>query len=360
MINRVLIALILAVSTVLLSLAHAVNNQGAQQQGDQFLDGIGETSLVARYVLNGNAEDSSRNQFHARAPRKRRDVRRGGTAEGPAADGRRQPPPASRECADGRGHDQRDRLAVPADRRHRARLRLRPRRVEPAVRRGDRAGFRAAIVQGGAVRGETTPKSVLENQWVHVAVVLDPARRGLAAYLDGAKAGEATGVAVNAAQIVNQAADAPNRLFIGRSQNDSEPTLHGRLRDLRIYRVALTDQQVSAIRTNGLPGRQTTGRRGAPPPVISTEDIPKDSPLASRLQHVPDITVETTVGMLPRLPATIPATYRDGRGLSDVRRGARRAGHLAVADRQQRGRRRPVRTRSPARCRARRSSRRRR
>jgi hypothetical protein len=71
---------------------------------------------------------------------------------------------------------------------------------------------------------------------------------------------------------------------------------------------------VSAIRTNGLPGRQTTGRRDAPPPVISTENIPKDSPLASRLQHVPDITVETTVGILPRLPATIPATYRDGRG----------------------------------------------
>ena len=37
----------------------------AQQGGDQFLDGIGETGLVARYVLNGNVEDSSRNQFHA-------------------------------------------------------------------------------------------------------------------------------------------------------------------------------------------------------------------------------------------------------------------------------------------------------
>src|SRR4051812_35993261 len=64
MIRRLLIALALVVSTVLLSLAHAVH-QGAQQAGDQFLDGIGETGLVARYVLNGNAEDSSRNQFHA-------------------------------------------------------------------------------------------------------------------------------------------------------------------------------------------------------------------------------------------------------------------------------------------------------
>ena len=33
--------------------------------GDQFLDGIGETALVARYVFNGNAEDRSRNNLHA-------------------------------------------------------------------------------------------------------------------------------------------------------------------------------------------------------------------------------------------------------------------------------------------------------
>ena len=37
----------------------------AAQGGDQFLDGIGETALVARYLFNGNAEDSSRNHFHA-------------------------------------------------------------------------------------------------------------------------------------------------------------------------------------------------------------------------------------------------------------------------------------------------------
>jgi hypothetical protein len=38
---------------------------GVAQGGDQFLDGIGETALVARYVCNGNTEDSSRNHFHA-------------------------------------------------------------------------------------------------------------------------------------------------------------------------------------------------------------------------------------------------------------------------------------------------------
>ena len=33
--------------------------------GDQFLDGIGETALVARYVFDGNVEDSSRHNRHA-------------------------------------------------------------------------------------------------------------------------------------------------------------------------------------------------------------------------------------------------------------------------------------------------------
>ena len=63
MIMRVLFASLLIVSTVLIASTRAVDRGG--QSGDQFLDGIGETSLVARYLLNGNAEDSSRDHFHA-------------------------------------------------------------------------------------------------------------------------------------------------------------------------------------------------------------------------------------------------------------------------------------------------------
>src|SRR5688500_13866318 len=63
MITRVLLASLLTVSTALMALTHAVGQAG--QGGDQFLDGIGETGLVARYVLDANAEDSSRNHFHA-------------------------------------------------------------------------------------------------------------------------------------------------------------------------------------------------------------------------------------------------------------------------------------------------------
>jgi uncharacterized protein len=62
MMARVLFALLLAVSTVLIALAHAV--QESVHGGDQVLDGIGETGLVVRYPLAVNAENASRNQFH--------------------------------------------------------------------------------------------------------------------------------------------------------------------------------------------------------------------------------------------------------------------------------------------------------
>ena len=72
------------------------------------------------------------------------------------------------------------------------------------------------------MRGETTAKPIVENQWVHVAVVLDPASRVLTAYLDGAKVGEAANVAVNATQVVAAAERAANRLFLGKSQEDTD------------------------------------------------------------------------------------------------------------------------------------------
>ena len=168
------------------------------QGGDQFLDGIGETALVARYVFAANTEDSSRNHFHAT-------LRGSGAAfvEDPRFGralelvGQRQPRPASRQRPGRRRHDQRHGLVVPADRRVRALLRFRAERVDQALRGGD--GGRLPRV--GRLRRDAcarpTAAAVPVNQWIHVAVVLDPARRVLTTYLDGARVGQATNVAVD-------------------------------------------------------------------------------------------------------------------------------------------------------------------
>lgn len=48
------------------------------------------------------------------------------------------------------------------------------------------------------------------------------------------------------------------------------------------------------------------------PEEISTADIPRESAFEASLVNVPDVTVETIVGTLPRLPPSVPATFAGG------------------------------------------------
>ena len=316
--RRVFLPLLLALTTIVAVVAtnEAQNpSQTAQntgQGGDQFLDGIGETALVARYQFNGNAEDSSRNQLHATV--------RGADAvyidDGPrkvlllTGAGSHVVLPAHALAGE-------DAIAVVGW------LYLPTRASGPVFDFGqgpttrlfavvDAQGFRASAVVGGQVRGTTPARPLVENQWTHFAVVLDPASRVLTAYIDGARVGQATDVNVTPAQLVPQGSTT-NRLFLGRAQDDKAPTLHGRFRDVRLYRIALGDEPVATIRRNALAAAQSAQGRGrGAAPEISTANIPRESPFAGRLAAVPDITVETTVGMMPRLPPMVPAAYVSG------------------------------------------------
>lgn len=309
--HRILIALSLVVSTIVVAVAQ--NPQNVTQGGDQFLDGIGETGLIARYVFNGSAEDSSRNQLHATLR---------GTSPVFVEDGTRRvlllTGDGSYVQLPAEALDGEDAIAVVGW------LYLPTRASGPVFDFGqntasrlfavvDAQGFRATAVVDGQVKGTTTPKVVVENQWTHFAVVLDPASRVLTTYIDGVRAAQATDVAVTPDQLVPPSLST-NRLFIGRTQDDSAPTLHGRFRDLRLYRIALGDEPIATIRRNAIAATQTAqGRgRGGAPAEISTANIPRESPFAARLVTVPDVTVDTVVGMLPMLPTTIPATYAGG------------------------------------------------
>jgi DUF1680 family protein len=134
--------------------------------------------------------------------------------------------------------------------------------------------------------------------------------------------GQATGVTASATEIADATSASANRLFLGRAQEDEAPTLHARLHDVRIYRVALADEQAATIHANALALGQSARGRGrgrAARPVISTDAIPDEWTLAARLSHLPDITVETVVGTLPRLPHTVRPVYRGNAEGPDVR-----------------------------------------
>lgn len=310
--SRTALSLLLTLSMIVAVVARtATQNAQASQGGDQFLDGIGETSLIARYAFNGNVEDASRNQLHA--------TLRGTDGifvdDGPrrvlllTGAGSHVELPSGALAGE-------DALAVTGW------LYLPTRASGPVFDFGhsadthlfafvDADGFRASALVDGTVRGATAPKPIVENQWTHFAVVLDPAAGVLTTYVDGMRAGQASGVTVTPADLVPSSAS-DNRLFLGRSQDEATPTLHGRLRDVRLYRIALGDAPIANIHRNALTTQQTRGRGRGARPEISTANIPTRSPFATRLTHVADVTVETVVGMMPMLPPTIPATYVGG------------------------------------------------
>lgn len=306
MLTRIFFASLLTLSTLIPTGAAGIRTQ----EGDQFLDGIGETALIARYVLNGTLEDASRNQFHA-------------TLQGSGSSFVDDEQFRQALLLTGDGSHLRlpdhalageDTISVagwvflPTDARGPVfDFGQSPSRNISAV--ASREGIRASVVMNGAVAAVAATMKIVENQWIHFAVVLDPATGVLKAYLDGARVAQSTDVAPNATAVFGQASGGSNRLYIGRSQDEAAASLHARLRDFRIYRIALTDEQVWTIRRNAMAGQQARGR-GAPAPVISTEAIPNVSSLASRLDGVPDIEVETIVGTLPRLPSEVAATYR--------------------------------------------------
>jgi hypothetical protein len=221
-------------------------------------------------VFNGNAEDSSRNQLHATVSGP------GGVfvEDGPrkvlllTGDGSYAQLPASALSGE-------DAVAVVGW------LYLPTRASGPVFDFGqgsatrlfafvDAQEFRAAAVVDGQARGETEAKPVVENQWVHFAVVLETASRVLTTYIDDMRAGQATNVDVTLAQLLPQASPA-NRLFLGRAQDDRAPTLHGRLRDLRLYRIVLGDEPVATIRRNALAAALPARDRAAPPEIDTAE-----------------------------------------------------------------------------------------
>src|SRR5688572_7206448 len=63
--NRLLNATVPALTSLLIALFAQQPATAQNEGGDQFLDGIGETALNARYVLNGNTTDRSRNNHQA-------------------------------------------------------------------------------------------------------------------------------------------------------------------------------------------------------------------------------------------------------------------------------------------------------
>jgi len=289
--------------------------------GDQFLDGIGETALIARYVFDGNGEDWSRNNFHAAVKGDKaayvEDSRFGSVLSLPGGrqGGYVQIPGQVlmgvdsisvtgwvyvRDTASGQrffdfGQDTRRNFFCT------------PIGDDPS------RGTRARITAAGRA-GELGPQAprIATKKWVHLAVVLDADRKTLSCYVDGARVGRAVGVDLPLEKVFHQAKAAANRLTIGRSQY-KHADLNAKVHDVRIYRIALTDKQVAVIRTNALSGKKAVASDTKTPrqDKLTAPAGGKSLPKASLLMSVPDVSVNTVVGHLPRLPYRVAGVYRN-------------------------------------------------
>lgn len=295
---------------------------GQAGEGAQFLDGIGETALIARYRFHGDSEDWSRNAYHATlhgAASYAEDEQFGQVLSLPGGgDGGYVQIP-------GRALIGMESLSVtgwinikdltPWQRFYD--LGLGDGRYLYCTPVGqERAdGCRVRMTAGGYgdEKGPATFR-IATGQWVHLATVLDTGTKTLSLYVDGVRVGRSSGVDWTMTDILSQDDASANRLYIGKSLYDGDATLGGKVYDVRFYSIALTDQQIAVIHRNAISEEDTTAAEPvAPVPTERKTPVAEtSSAYGAGLAAVPDISAETVVGHLPHLPIALPAKYADG------------------------------------------------
>ncbi|WP_246850231.1 beta-L-arabinofuranosidase domain-containing protein [Rufibacter roseolus] len=292
------------------------------QNGDQILDGIGETGMIARYVFNGDLKDWSRNTLH-------------GKIQGSQASFANDNKFGKVLSLSG---DNNAFVTIPVEALTDLEslsisgwVNLRSKQTgqrffdfgkdagrhffAAPVGTKTQEGFQALITADkGNKKGAVSP-AIEVNKWVHLAIVVDVPSRSLITYVDGKRAGEARDIPQELTEVFGKQPGG-NLLYIGKSLTPGDPNLNALLHDFRIYRIPLTGRQVAGIYTNAQKGRgvnegmvNTTGKQ-------AEDDLPRFSPNQPQLYNaylvqVSDVEVETEVGNLPRLPSHVQGTYKN-------------------------------------------------
>lgn len=309
-IDKVFICLILFVAR--LTTAHA-------QNGDQLLDGIGETGLMARYLFNGDVRDWSRNNLHAGL--------QGNDAR--FVNDRRFGKVLSLS-----GNPQ-SYLTLPGEvPKGLASFSITGwiylRSLEPGQRFFDfgtdanhdffvapigtntRKACLALLTEGKGEPQGVISAAIDTGKWVYLAFVFDMASKSMITYVNSKPVGEVKDVANFFSNVLGQTTG-EKTFYIGKSMHAGDPNLHALLHDFRVYRVPLSSSELAAIANHSSKkinlGLVNTSRK-------REDTLPHFSPDAPQLYnaylvHISDIHVETRVGDLPRLPVYVKGTYRD-------------------------------------------------
>jgi len=289
------------------------------QNGDQILDGIGETGLIARYIFDGNVKDWSRNNFHGKIENSEGDFVNDNLF------GKVLSLPADSKAfvsIPSQGLIGEESLSITGW------IYLRSAQKGQCffdfgkstdlhffalpVGTQSKEGFQTEISTGKGSKYDTSAPVVETNKWNHIAVVINISSKTVSTYVNGLLASATKTTNLNLEQLFDSKSTEKNKLFIGKSLAAEEPYLNAKLHDFRIYRVSLNDKQISRIYNNALKKEKEEEA-----PEKQAADLPVFSKTTPQLYNqylvsVPDIKVETTVGYLPRIPVFVKGVYREG------------------------------------------------
>ncbi|PLB19235.1 MAG: DUF1680 domain containing protein [Flavobacteriaceae bacterium FS1-H7996/R] len=297
------------------------------QNGDQILDGIGETGLIARYLFDGDAKDWSRNNLHGKLNDSKAnfvDDDLFGTVLSLPADSN------AFVILPGEAVTGEESLSITgwiyllSDRQGQHFFdfgkNTKSHFFVAPMGTNEKQGYQAGIVTEAGDKYQTDPSAIEANRWNHLAIVINVPSKSLSTYVNGKLVSETKNVELDLEHVFDKNSSTKNMLYIGKSLLSNNAYLHAKLHDFRIYRIPLSEKQIARIHHNALSGEETV--------VNETKDVADDLPMFSKtspqlyneyVTSVPNVEIETVVGYLPRLPRYVKGIYRNGMEGPDVR-----------------------------------------
>ncbi|MFI2743537.1 beta-L-arabinofuranosidase domain-containing protein [Zhouia sp. PK063] len=283
------------------------------QEGDQILDGIGETALVARYVLDGNTNDWSRNNLKAQIFGDHShfitDDKFGEVLDLSGENSYLKIPGnafTGLESISITGWiylNERNRGTVFFDfgKKNHSNFYVLP---------SGTANKKQAILNVKLDRNNSILFPLIPiSKWIHIAVVLDNPSKKILVYINGSLASESKTIYFQLSDLFDHQNGKNNFGFIGKSKL-STTNLNAKIHDFRIYRTSLNENQIKNIYSNAFKNVHAA--------KVNTKDVlPQFSPdtpqLYTRfLKSVSNVSVTTFLGDLPRLPRYVNAVYTKG------------------------------------------------
>jgi DUF1680 family protein len=288
------------------------------QSGDQILDGIGETGMIARYTFEENAKDWSRNNLHGSIQGS------GYTFENDGQFGKVLSFSGESETFvsfPGESVTGEEALSITGwiylrsekngqmffdfGKNGQSHIFAAPSGI------ADHEGCQVQIVTQTDKFMAGSP-AVTPYKWSHLAIVVNVPSKTLSTFLNGKLVSAEKKLGVELDQLFDYNSPRNNKLFIGKSINGDESYLNAKLFDFRIYRIPLNEDQVAGIYNNALKKEEAVVRTRVEP----DRDVPKFPETTPQLYNaylisVPDINAETVVGNLPKLPRFVKGVYRN-------------------------------------------------